>query len=161
MSLLTNGLIVFRFLFLFLFNPIPFLSLDQFFLCLPRLDHGVGCRPTEEDPQGVDDLVALGSGMNTPIKVLNYELTLLPDLLYLHPASIPLSSRLLSQPGRRPNIPPKPRLPLPQRVQELLRQTNRLPLRHRPPRRSPGLALLPLTSHRCPLHRPPLRPPWP
>lgn len=73
MSLLTivqHGLIVFR--FLFLFNPIPFTGS---ILPLPiSTDHGVGCRPTEEDPQGVDDLFTLGSGMDTtPIQVLKYE----------------------------------------------------------------------------------------
>lgn len=51
-----------------------------------------------------------------------------PDLLHLHPPTLPLPSILLPRSGSLSELPPQPHLPLPKRLQELLRPSHRLPL---------------------------------
>lgn len=51
-----------------------------------------------------------------------------PDLLYLHPPTLPFPSILLPRSRSLSELPPQPYLPLPKRLQERLRPPHRLSL---------------------------------
>jgi hypothetical protein len=50
------------------------------------------------------------------------------DILHLHPTTLPILAILLPRSRPLAKLPLEPYLPLPKRLQELLRQTDRLPL---------------------------------
>jgi len=120
------------------------------------------------------DLVSL-SVLNSAIYTLQAANTLTlthPDILHLHPPPLPPTHLFLPQPRSllhhpwRPLInnlshPPRPHPPRPKCLQILLRTPNLIKIRYCPARRCFGLSVLPLSSHRLPHNRPPLRHLWP
>lgn len=47
-----------------------------------------------------------------------------PDIIHIHPTPLPIAARLLSQTRPVSRLSTKPNIPLPKRIQELVRQTD-------------------------------------
>lgn len=104
-----------------------FWSLFYIFYCIyGASNNGHRWRPTKGGAEGVDTIAATGFGKTklTPLSQqsrLLKKLTVPVDLLYIYSTPLPFATIVLSRARSVPGFSPQPHLPLPKRLQKLLR----------------------------------------